>query len=55
MTKDALDRTFHVLHGLRNLGSEYFDLKIRLVHQELQDAKHDDLRAVATPGYAGAR
>lgn len=55
MNKEALDRTFHVLHGLRNLGPEHFDLKIRLVHQELQDAKLETLRTAATPGYASAR
>lgn len=58
MNKNALDRTFFILHDLRNLGPEHFSLKIRLVHQELQEAKQEDhesfVRAL-TPGFAGAR
>lgn len=41
MQRQDLDRTFFVLEALKNLGPEYFDLKIRLVHQELQDAKRE--------------
>lgn len=43
MKNDAaiLDRTFYILDALKNLGPEYFDLKIRLVHQELQEAKEE--------------
>ncbi len=37
--QETLDRTFYILDALKNLGPEYFDLKIRLVHQELQEAK----------------
>lgn len=52
---ETIDRTFYILDGLKNLGPEYFDLKIKLVHQELQEAKAEafDLALAATPGYAG--
>lgn len=51
---NLIDRTFYVLDGLKNLGPEYFGLKIRLVHQECQEAKAEtiDLARAATPGYA---
>jgi hypothetical protein len=43
--QETIDRTFYILDGLKNLGPEYFDLKIRLVHQELQEAKEEKERA----------
>lgn len=52
--ENVIDRTFYILDGLKNLGPEYFELKIRLVHQELQDAKNEPniIARAATPGYA---
>lgn len=52
MKNNALDITFETLHALRNLGPEFFALKIRLVHQELQEEK---MRLLLTPGHAGAK
>ncbi len=45
--QDTIDRTFYILDGLKNLGPEYFDLKIRLVHQELQEAQAEEKERAA--------
>lgn len=52
--RNVIDQTFETLHALRNLGPEYFDLKIKLVHQDLQEAKSQttSIARAATPGYA---
>jgi hypothetical protein len=57
MTKNAIDLTFETLHALRNLGPEFFDLKIRLVHQDLQEEKnrHASYVRALTPGHASAK